>query len=107
MIMINHRHMHFHHHVKLILIVISYIGLCLVLSQPQSDQTGVNLDVREDEEEEALVINVKNGGGEVYRETIVANTSSDVITVRFRYTDGSIYTQFIDFKSVIELLHFN
>ena len=47
-----------------------------------------------------LIVNVKNKGGDVIREVIRGNTTSDVVEVQFRNTDGTIINQFIDFKSV-------
>ncbi|CAG2102977.1 unnamed protein product, partial [Medioppia subpectinata] len=50
-----------------------------------------------------LVINVMNGGQEVYQEVIAANTTDDVITVDFLETDASLITQFIDFKAEVQI----
>jgi hypothetical protein len=47
-----------------------------------------------------LVVNVKNHGGEIYKESIHANTSLDSITLDFQKTDGTTITQFIDYKNV-------
>ena len=47
-----------------------------------------------------LVVNVKNKGGDVLRESINANTSQDSITLEFQKSDGTLVTQFIDFKNV-------
>ena len=47
-----------------------------------------------------LIVNVKNKGGDVIREVITGNTTSDVVELQFRNTDGTIINQFIDFKSV-------
>ena len=47
-----------------------------------------------------LVVNVKDEGGDVLVESIHANTSSDTLTLEFQNTDGTLITQFIDFKSV-------
>ena len=47
-----------------------------------------------------LVVNVKNKGGEVLLETIQANTSLDTIRLAFQEYDGTLITQFIDFKNV-------
>ncbi|CAG2163070.1 unnamed protein product [Oppiella nova] len=53
--------------------------------------------------EDNLVINVKNGGEEVYQQVITANTTDDVITVDFLESDGSLITQFIDFKAEVQI----
>ena len=47
-----------------------------------------------------LVVNVKNNGGDVYRENIEANTTQDTINLEFRKTDGTLVTQFIDGRNV-------
>ena len=47
-----------------------------------------------------LVVNVKNNGGEVFKESIQANTSLDTITLEFQKTDGTSVTQFIDYRNV-------
>ena len=47
-----------------------------------------------------LVVNVKNKGGEVLQETIQSNTSLDTIRLDFQEYDGTLITQFIDFKNV-------
>lgn len=46
------------------------------------------------------MVNVKNKGGEVLRETIQANTSLDTIRLDVQEYDGTFITQFIDFKNV-------
>jgi len=51
-----------------------------------------------------LVVNVKNQGAEVYQETIQANTNEDTIELDFQQTDGSIVTQFMDFKNEIQIV---
>ncbi|XP_074656320.1 out at first protein-like [Tubulanus polymorphus] len=50
-----------------------------------------------------LVVNVKNKGGEVMRQEIQANTSHDSISLKFQKADGTIITQFIDFKNDIQI----
>lgn len=50
-----------------------------------------------------LVVNIKNKGGDVVVESIKANTSSNTITLEFRTTDGTLVTQFIDFKSEVQI----
>ena len=47
-----------------------------------------------------LVVNVKNKGGEVLQETIQSNTSLDTIRLDFQEYDGTLITQFVDFKNV-------
>jgi len=47
-----------------------------------------------------LVVNVRNNGGDIYRETIEANTTQDSITLDFRKSDGTLITQFIDGRNV-------
>ncbi|XP_041373107.1 out at first protein-like [Gigantopelta aegis] len=50
-----------------------------------------------------LVVNVKDEGGDVLVESIHANTSSDTLTLEFQNTDGTLVTQFIDFKSEAQI----
>ena len=47
-----------------------------------------------------LVVNVRNNGGDVYRETIEANTTQDSISLDFRKSDGTLITHFIDGRNV-------
>jgi len=47
-----------------------------------------------------LVVNVKNNGGDVYRENIEANTTQDSIALEFRKADGTVVTHFIDGRNV-------
>ena len=47
-----------------------------------------------------LVVNVKNKGGDLLRESIQANTTQDTVTLEFQESDGTLVTQFIDFKNV-------
>ena len=47
-----------------------------------------------------LVVNVRNNGGDIYRETIEANTTVDSISLDFRKSDGTLITQFIDGRNV-------
>ena len=47
-----------------------------------------------------LIVNVKNGGNEVFRESIQANMSNDTITLDFQKPDGTYVVQFIDYKNV-------
>ena len=48
-----------------------------------------------------LVVNVKNLGGDILKETIDSNTTADTIVLDFQQADGTLITQFIDFKNVI------
>jgi len=47
-----------------------------------------------------LVVNVKNKGGDIDQESIQANTTADTVHLEFLSKDGSLVTQFIDYKSV-------
>jgi len=47
-----------------------------------------------------LIVNVRNNGGDVYRETIEANTTLDSISLHYRKSDGTLTTQFIDGRNV-------
>jgi len=47
-----------------------------------------------------LIVNVKNNGGDVYRENINANTTQDTVSLEFRQADGTVVTQFIDGRNV-------
>ena len=47
-----------------------------------------------------LVVNVKDGGGDVTVESFHGNTTSDIVQLQFLNKDGTHVTQFIDFKSV-------
>ncbi|XP_064617470.1 out at first protein-like [Liolophura sinensis] len=51
-----------------------------------------------------LVVNVKNRGGDVIVESINANTTDDTIQLEFKTADGTFVTQFIDFKSEVQIL---
>ncbi|CAG5131858.1 unnamed protein product [Candidula unifasciata] len=50
-----------------------------------------------------LIVNARNKGGETIVEKIVANTSADTVTLEFLGSDGSFVTQFIDFKSEVQI----
>lgn len=52
-----------------------------------------------------LVVNVKNKGGDIVKEIITGNTTSDVVELQFQNTDGTIINQFIDFKSVMSICY--
>ena len=47
-----------------------------------------------------LVVNVKNKGGEILRQSIQSNTTQDTIKLEFQKSDGTLITQFIDFANV-------
>lgn len=49
-----------------------------------------------------LVVNVKNKGGDIDRESIQANTTADTVHLEYLSKDGTLVTQFIDYKSVCE-----
>ncbi|XP_059172976.1 out at first protein-like [Physella acuta] len=53
--------------------------------------------------EPQLVVNARNKGGETIVETIVSNTTDDTVIVEFLSSDGSFVTQFIDFKSEVQI----
>lgn len=50
-----------------------------------------------------LVINVRNEVGDVLRESLVANTSDDTITLQYQKPEGTHITQFIDFKMEVQV----
>lgn len=50
-----------------------------------------------------LVVNVRNKGGEIYKETIEANTTHDTVTLDFKLTDGTLVTQFIDARNELQI----
>lgn len=58
------------------------------------------LIINQIDDDESLLINIKNDGGEVYQEVFSANSTQDTIEMQFKYTDGSHFTHLIDFKSV-------
>ncbi|GFO32975.1 out at first protein-like [Plakobranchus ocellatus] len=51
-----------------------------------------------------LVVNARNRGGETIVENITANTSADTVTLELLNSDGSYVTQFIDFKSEVQII---
>lgn len=55
-------------------------------------------------DESKLPINVRNNGGEVFREVIRSNVNDNWIGIEFRETDGSLVKQIIDFRNVGFLL---
>lgn len=50
-----------------------------------------------------LTVNVKNKGGDILKESIQANTSQNTVTLDYQKADGSIVTQFIDFKNQVQI----
>ncbi|XP_064470430.1 out at first protein-like [Ornithodoros turicata] len=50
-----------------------------------------------------LVINVRNQGGDVLHENLIANTSDETILLEFRKPEGTHVTQFIDFKMEVQV----
>lgn len=50
--------------------------------------------------ESKLVVNVRNNGGEVFRQVISSNVQDNYIKIDYHDTDGSIVTQLVDFKNV-------
>ncbi|KAH9391345.1 hypothetical protein TYRP_006948 [Tyrophagus putrescentiae] len=56
--------------------------------------------------ESSLPINVRNGGGEVFRQVISANTDADYIRLEFTDTDGSLVRTLVDFRNVSAKLFF-
>lgn len=52
-----------------------------------------------------LVVNVKNQGGEIFQESFRSNISDETVLLELHQTDGSIITQFIDFRNEIQIIH--
>ncbi|KAH9504299.1 hypothetical protein Btru_064573 [Bulinus truncatus] len=50
-----------------------------------------------------LVVNVRNKGGETIVEKILSNVTEDTVTLEFLSSDGTFVTQFIDFKSEVQI----
>ncbi|GIZ04439.1 out at first protein [Caerostris extrusa] len=50
-----------------------------------------------------LVINVKNQGGDIVQESIISNITDDTITLEFQRPEGTLITQFVDFKSEVQI----
>lgn len=50
-----------------------------------------------------LIINVKNEGGDVLQESVIANTSDDIIILEFQRPEGTLVTQLIDFKAEAQI----
>lgn len=51
-----------------------------------------------------LVVNVKNKGGDVLQQRIESNVTQDTVLLHFRKYDGTLISQFIDFKNVSSLI---
>ena len=47
-----------------------------------------------------LVVNVKNKGGDLLKESIHSNTTQDTVTLEFNTADGTHVSLFIDMKNV-------
>lgn len=47
-----------------------------------------------------LIVNVKNKGGDIEKEKIEANITSDSVRLEYMPKDGTYISQFIDYKSV-------
>ncbi|KAL1419839.1 hypothetical protein MTO96_004746 [Rhipicephalus appendiculatus] len=50
-----------------------------------------------------LIINVRNAGGDLLRERLLANTSDETITLEFQRADGTHVTQLIDFRAEVQV----
>ncbi|KAF8793795.1 Out at first protein like [Argiope bruennichi] len=50
-----------------------------------------------------LVINVKNQGGDIVQESITSNITEDTITLEFQRPEGTLITQFVDFRSEVQI----
>ncbi|KAK0042411.1 out at first protein [Biomphalaria pfeifferi] len=50
-----------------------------------------------------LVVNVRNKGGETIVEKILSNVTEDTVILEFLGSDGMFVTQFIDFKSEMQI----
>ncbi|GFY51066.1 out at first protein [Trichonephila inaurata madagascariensis] len=50
-----------------------------------------------------LVINVKNQGGDIVQESITSNITDDTITLEFQRPEGTLITQFVDFRSEVQI----
>lgn len=51
-----------------------------------------------------LLINVKNQGGDVLQESILANVSENAVTLEFQRSDGTLVTQLVDFRNDVQIL---
>lgn len=51
-----------------------------------------------------LIINVKNQGGDIIQESIVANVSEDTVSLEFLRSDGTLIMHIIDFANEVQLL---
>lgn len=52
-----------------------------------------------------LVINIRNGGGEVFQEIISSNATENTVEIEYQNTDGSLITHMIDFQNVSLLFY--
>lgn len=50
-----------------------------------------------------LIVNVKNKGGDVDRQSIEANTTADTVKLEYLAKDGTLVTQFIDYKANVQI----
>ncbi|KAG8180419.1 hypothetical protein JTE90_022768 [Oedothorax gibbosus] len=50
-----------------------------------------------------LVINVKNQGGDIVQESITSNITDDSIVLEFQRPEGTLITQFVDFRSEVQV----
>ena len=84
-----------------LLLLLFCIEKNFVTTKPlKSSDSGVRRD------ESRLPINVRNNGGEVFREVIRSNVNENWIGIEFRETDGSLVKQIIDFRNVSSHLFF-
>lgn len=51
-----------------------------------------------------FAINVRNGGGEVFRQLIQSNINDDYIVLQYEDTDNSQIKQVLDFKNVSQII---
>lgn len=50
-----------------------------------------------------LVVNVKNAGGDLIQETILADTTQDIISMDFQKLDGTLIKIILDFRSEVQI----
>ncbi|XP_054168777.1 out at first protein-like [Oppia nitens] len=88
-----------------LLLVTLVLWPSLLTTKSMADIVVQQSDTVADDEESInrLVINVQNDGQEVYQEVITSNISDDLIILDMDDTDGSYITQFIDFKSEVQI----
>src|SRR6218665_2918477 len=80
--------------VVLFLLYLCYVPSFVTSKPVRTPDTGAHRD------ESRLPINVRNNGGEVFREVIRSNVNDNWIGIEFRETDGSLVKQIIDFRNV-------